>query len=153
MPGARVPVWNPEPTSTILFALCVNPTNGRQSSCVGLLFLRCSLVRKPVCRPMQKFICLWQLARVHCQKNVRDFPVPIRDVTYQGQGEFRWWHPGWGREITNLFLQCGWGHCLRILYKITRKFKWNFCKLVSRTFLEHDQDVLAPRLLVKKFPS
>ncbi len=29
---------------------CVNPTNGRPSFCVGLVFLRHSLVRKPICR-------------------------------------------------------------------------------------------------------
>ncbi len=29
---------------------------------------------------MQKFICLWQIAWVHCKK---DFPVPSRDVNNQ----------------------------------------------------------------------
>jgi hypothetical protein len=43
------------------------------------------------------------------KKKVTDFPVPSRDVTSQtlpsgknlinpGQGEFGYWHPGWGRE-------------------------------------------------------
>jgi hypothetical protein len=42
-------------------------------------------------------------------KKFTDFPVPSRDVTNQtlpgrdnlivpGQGEFGWWHPGWGLE-------------------------------------------------------
>ncbi len=27
-----------------------------------------------------------------------------------GQGEFGWWHPGWGRENGKPFLQCGHGY-------------------------------------------
>jgi hypothetical protein len=42
-------------------------------------------------------------------KNVVDFPVPSRDVTNQtlpGQGEFGYFHTGWGRENRQPFLQC-----------------------------------------------
>jgi hypothetical protein len=43
---------------------------------------------------------------IHCKK---DFPVPSRDVTNQtlpGQGEFGYFHTGWGQENRQPFLQC-----------------------------------------------
>jgi hypothetical protein len=62
------------------------------------------------------------IKKMHCKKKVSGFPVqlPSRDVTYQTlpgreylifnysrPGEFGEWHPGWGGENREPFLQCG----------------------------------------------
>jgi hypothetical protein len=60
---------------------------------------------------------LYENIRLHCKKRLADFPSPagmsltklslsVNILIIQDQGEFSYLHPGWGRKIANLFLQC-----------------------------------------------
>ncbi len=105
-PPTPPPAPPPPPPTVINFLHC----GFRKCTMVTMCYL-CTCIIK-ISSDIQ-----WPNATGYTVKKVTGFPVPSRDVTKQTlpgreyyiipvQGEFGWWHPGWGREKDNRFLQC-----------------------------------------------